>query len=803
MLISYKWLSQYLPEKIDIETLSNILTDIGLEVEGLQAIEQIPGSMEGFKIGEVLTCEQHPNADRLKVTTVNIGEEDPVQIVCGAPNVASGQKVVVATVGSKIYAEGHEPFTIKKAKLRGEASHGMICSGKEINWNDDDSGILVLPEDAEVGKTAAAYFQLEEADIQIEIGLTPNRSDAFSHIGVAKDVVAYWKYHKDDNWEIQWPESKSLDTLSGENSLEIIIENTEKCPYYSGVVLKDIEIKESPKWMQNALKAIGLNPINNVVDITNYVLHEMGHPLHAFDLNAFKTEKIVIKEAVEKEKFTTLDNSKIELHAEDLMITNGNENLAIAGVYGGLDSGVKEDTKSIFLESAYFQAESIRKTSMRHQLRTDAAVHFEKGIPFAQIDKALARAIYLLEKYANAKIASPFLKKAVNTINNMRTISLKRNYLEKLVGKSYDLEKTAALFKHLGFYEVKVQEDSIHVQVHHTNQDMHCAADLVEEVIRIDGLNAIPIPEQIQIPLRPLKPEHSRKEKNKISDILIGQGFFEIMTNSLTNGQNFQDRKDLVPLLNSISKGLDTMRPSILQSGLDVIAYNLNRQLDSLKIFEFGKTYHQPKENIYIEKEVLAFWTSGYEIKNAWNSDNKAMDFYGLKAVVENILSFLPQNLKTKAGEGNSLLWLHKKKEIASLEEVSQKQLKKFGIKQKVYFAEIDWKSFVNLYRNIDITYEAVAKYPKIERDLSLVLEENIPYGKVEDLIQNKMPEMLIDYQLFDLFSGEKLGKNKKALAVKFIFQLKERTLKDKEVDNYMEEIMELFKEKLEAIIRT
>lgn len=802
MHISYHWLSHYLPSKIELEKLSPILTDVGLEVEGIKTMETVPGQMKGFKIGKVLTCEQHPNADRLKVTTVDIGDKEPVQIVCGAPNVAAGQQVVVATVGSTIYPEGHDPFQIKKAKLRGEESHGMICSGKEIGWNDDEDGIMVLPETATVGQDAAEYFELGDTDIQIEIGLTPNRSDAFSHLGVAKDVVAYWRYHHDANWALKMPQTSLVSDFKGEKSIDIEVKDTERCLYYSGVILEDIEIKPSPKWMQDVLKTIGLKPINNVVDITNFVLHEYGQPLHAFDMNAISSNKIVVESGFENQQFITLDQQKLSIHEEDLMITNGSDLMAMGGVYGGATSGVNENTTSIFLECAYFLPNSIRKSSVRHQLRTDAALHFEKGVPFHNIIPAIERAVYLLSKYANAKVNSPFIQWEKEGWDQYRTLTLKDKYLNSLTGSTYDAQKVSVLFEDLGFKNVSRTEEGYQMEVHESHLDMHGPADLVEEVIRIDGLNAIPMPDQIQIPLKQVNTQHSRMEKAKVAALLTGQGYYEIMTNSLVNGKDFEDRKDTVPLLNSLSQGLNILRPEIMPSGLEAVAYNLNRQQDTLRFFEFGKTYHQPKVGIYTEKESLAIWATGFTVKDQWNKKNEKLDFFTFKKDIENILDLLDVNLNGEAGEGNEWLWKIKKKEVARILEVDTTTLKQFDIKQPVFFAIIDWKTWVSQYQKQNVLFQELPKYPRVERDLSLVLDQSVSYVDVEKVIVQKRPEMLLNYHLFDQFSADSLGENKKALAIKFTFQLNERTLTDAEVDQYMQTMMNQFSKQLDAIIR-
>lgn len=803
MLISYQWLSKYLPEKIEIQTLSEILTNIGLEVEGLTAIESVPGQMAGFKIGQVLTCEQHPNADRLKVTTVDIGEDDPLQIVCGAPNVAVGQKVVVATVGSKIYPENQEPFEIKQSKLRGAWSMGMICSGKEIRWNEEDEGIMVLEEQAPVGMEAADYFNLGAGDIQIEIGLTPNRSDAFSHLGVAKDVIAYLKYHDKTTLDLLIPERVNKEDFKGDKNIEINVLDQEKCLFYSGVILEHIKIDTSPEWLQKELQTIGVKSINNVVDITNYVLHEYGQPLHAFDFNSISnTGQITVQSGYSTTSFTTLDDQEIQLDQEDLMITNGEDLLAIGGVYGGKNSGVTKQTSTIFLECAYFLPNAIRKTSMRHQLRTDAALHFEKGVPFQNVIPALERAVFLLKKYASAKIASPYLEWVKKDWNQLRTVTLKDQYLTRLSGKNYDQNKVLNLFSHLGFQNVQYIEGEYKVSVHNSHLDMHGPADLVEEIIRIDGLNAIPIPDQIQIPLEQVKTTHSRFEKEKIAHLLTGRGFYEIMTNSLVNSEDFKDRTDQVVLLNSLSQGLNILRPSMTNSGLEAIAYNLNRQQDTLRFFEFGKTYHQPKKGIYTEKEWLSIWATGYEVKDQWSNQNQKIDFFSFKKIVEELLSLLSITFNEESGEGNEWIWKIKKKEIARIQELTPILLKPHDIKQTVFYANIDWPFFVTEFNKRQLTYQPLPKFPKVERDLSLVLDQKVNYSSIEQLIQQHHPQMLIQYNLFDLFSSEQLGKDKKALAIKFHFQLNDRTLKDEEVDQYMNQMMDLFTKELGAIIR-
>ena len=590
MTISYKWLSEYLPVKIEPERLSKILTSVGLEVEKMETFEEVKGGLKGLVIGEVLHTEQHPNADKLKLTKVNTGTGEPLQIVCGAPNVAAGQKVVVATVGTTIYPSGGEPLTMKVAKIRGVESHGMICAEDEIGLGTSHAGIMVLPQDAKIGTTAADYFQ-PYSDIIYEIGLTPNRMDAMSHWGVARDVCAYLSHHDKKEAKPLLPQSHfKVDKPS--LKVDVVIENEKACKRYSGVCIAGVQVKESPKWLQERLKSIGLRPINNIVDITNFILHETGQPLHAFDYDAITNQQVLVKTLAEGTPFITLDEKERKLSSEDLMICDAAEPMCIAGVFGGLHSGVTEKTTNIFLESAWFDPVFIRKTSFRHGLRTDAATRFEKGIDISNTVNVAKRAAMLIKEIAGGTIASEMIDVYPDP-EPKKEVSIKYHYLKKLSGKNYHPDTVKNILQSLGFSLERDSMDTLTVAVPYHKPDVSLPADLVEEILRIDGLDNIDIPTTISI--SPSIEENYKAEqlKEKISNVLTGLGFSEILTNSITNAAYFSETelKTVVKLLNNLSSELNVMRPSMLHTALEVVSFNINRRNNNLKFFEFGKTY--------------------------------------------------------------------------------------------------------------------------------------------------------------------------------------------------------------------
>src|SRR5882757_295200 len=628
MTISYNWLSEYLPVKIDPEKLSRILTSIGLEVESLEKYESVKGGLKGLVIGEVLEAIPHPNADKLKLTKVNTGAGEPLSIVCGAPNVAAGQKVVVAIPGTTIYPTKGDPITMKVAKIRGVESHGMICAEDEIGLGESHAGILVLPGEAKPGTTAASWFH-PYTDHIIEIGLTPNHMDAMSHQGVARDVCAWLSHHENKEYRPKVPSLNAFKTDNNSLPVTVSMKNIQACGRYSGISMRGITIKASPRWMQDRLKAIGIRAINNIVDITNFVLHEMGQPLHAFDSRAIKGGQVIVKNLPEGSLFVTLDQKERKLSAEDLMICNAEEGMAIAGVFGGLNSGVKDDTVDIFLESAWFAPTGIRKTSFRHGLRTDAATHYEKGMDISITVNALKRAALLIRELAGGEIASEIVDVYPDPANKIQVI-LKHHYLKKLSGKNYHPDAVKNILLSLGFEIVKEGIDAIHVAVPWHKPDISLPADIVEEIMRIDGYDNIAIPSTITISPSVEKDRSADAWKGAASAYLVGQGFNEILTNSITNSAYYtQDELEtVVKMVNNLSAELNVMRPSLLETGLESVAHNLNRKNNNLRFFEFGKSYHTSGVGQYTEEPRLALFVTGQLRDDGWKSKGPQSDFY-------------------------------------------------------------------------------------------------------------------------------------------------------------------------------
>lgn len=802
MQISYNWLSTYLPKPVEINYLSQILTSIGLEVEGIEKIEFIKGGLEGLVVGQVISCSQHPNADKLKVTTVDIGQTEFLSIVCGAPNVAAGQKVIVAPVQSTIYPLNGVPFTIKKAKIRGEESFGMICAEDEIGIGESHEGIIVLPDETPIGLFAKDYYKIPAPDYKIEIGLTPNRSDANSHIGVAKDVCAYLTYHENEFQQIQLPELKPL-TKNQDLPFTIQIEDQQACKRYGGIIIANVEVKSSPEWLKERLKAIDIHPINNIVDITNFVLHEYGQPLHAFDYDQIKNHSIHIKKAKNEEKFIGLDGKERKLNADDLMICDAEKPLVIAGVFGGLESGVSESTQNIFLETAYFDPKTIRKTSMRHGLRTDAATHFEKGVNMDMVIPALHRAAQLILEIAGGQVASKIIDIYPQPFEPKK-IELNFSYLNQLCGKEYAPEKVKAIFDALHFPIFKLTNSSITLSIPGEHTDIHQPADLVEEVLRIDGLDNITISDRIHIPLAIKKPLNHRAIKEKMANYLSSVGFSEIMTNSLSKSKYYTDYNDLVKPLNSISIELDTMRPSMLESGLEVILYNYNRKMQNLKFYELGKTYHQNALNVYEEKEWLSIWITGQATETNWNQPATESDLFYLKGTVAQIFNLLNiQHIKTEYDK-DKIIWKKGKEILGTAFAVRDQKLKDFGIKQAVFYTELNLKVLAEaVYQAKEIRYKELPKFPSMKRDLALVVDKSTSYEKIESIALAHQWEALIQHELFDIFENEKLGKDKKSIALSFTFQLKDRTLTDLEVDKMMQELIRDYETEVNAFIRS
>ncbi|RYZ22648.1 MAG: phenylalanine--tRNA ligase subunit beta [Chitinophagaceae bacterium] len=806
MTISYNWLSEYLPVKVDPERLSRILTAIGLEVESMERFEEVKGGLAGLVIGEVLETAQHPNADKLRLTRVNVGGPASLAIVCGAPNVAPGQRVVVATVGTTIYPTTGEPLTMKVAKIRGEESHGMICAEDEIGLGDSHAGILVLPADAPIGMPAAEYFK-PYTDIVYEIGLTPNRADAMSHWGVARDVCAYLSHH--DKKDLR-PVLPTANIKAENNSLPITvtIENKTACPRYSGLSIAGITVKPSPKWMQDRLKAIGLRPINNIVDITNYIQHETGQPLHAFDYDAITGRQVIVKNEAEGTLFKTLDEKERKLSADDLMISNAEKGMCIAGVFGGIESGVTDGTKNVFLESAFFDPGTIRKTSFRHGLRTDAATRFEKGVDISNTVNVLKRAAALVQELAGGSIASDVIDLYPKQ-EPKKEVILKNQYLKKLSGKNYHPETVKGILESLGFRIIKDSMDALSVEVPYHKRDVSLPADVVEEILRIDGLDNIAIPTAITI--TPSVEENYRAEsfKSKLADALVGAGFTEILTNSITNSAYFSEEQlaTAVRLLNNLSSELDVMRPSMLPTALEVIAFNSNRKQSDLRFFEYGKTYSTSGAGKYAERNHLCLYVTGQLSPQSWKGKAVPADIYYLKGVVQSILRLagVRPELSVDApatGMSDVLTLRADSTVLGQIGQVSAADAKRFDIKAPVFVADLDWDAVLSVALPVKIQYREVPRYPVVERDLALVVPTATPFASLEQQVGKLRLKQLRGMRLFDVFESEKLGAGKKSLAVNFTFLDEEKTLTDKEIDSWMQKIMGALEKELGAEIR-
>ncbi|MES2891373.1 MAG: phenylalanine--tRNA ligase subunit beta [Bacteroidota bacterium] len=807
MTISYNWLSEYLPEKMEPEKLSKILTSIGLEVESMEPYESLKGGLKGLVIGEVKTVEKHPDADKLSVTTVDTGETELLQIVCGAPNVAVGQKVVVAPVGTTIFPSSGDSITMKKAKIRGIESFGMICAADEIGLSNDHAGILVLPANTKTGIAAAAHFQ-PYSDIIFEIGLTPNRMDAMSHLGVAKDVCAYLSHHTKKDTAIKSPFKNSFRSDNQRLPINVIVENREACPRYSGVSIQGVTIGQSPEWLQQKLQAIGLRPINNIVDITNFILHETGQPLHAFDADKISGGKVVVRNLPEGTVFQTLDEKERKLFAEDLMICDSEKGMCIAGVYGGLSSGVTSVTKNIFLESAWFNPSVIRKTSVKHGLRTDAAARFEKGVDISNTVNVLKRAALLIKEFAGGEIASEVIDIYPNP-NAKNEVTLKYHYLKKLSGKNYHGDTIKQILTALGFEVLKEGLDDIRVSVPYSKPDITIAADIVEEIMRIDGLDNIDIPPTISISPAVETLARSAAYKEKAASYLAAQGFNEIFTNSITNAAYYTEAELAltVKMINSLSADLNVMRPAMMETGLESVAYNLNRRNSDLRLFEFGKTYATTETGKYSEQQHLSIYITGSKSGDGWNAKAEKADFYYAKGLCDRLISLLGLKASRYSASENSKLEnsvtaFVNNEPVATLGNVTKKTLAKFDIKQNVFFIDIDWDKVMALSEKKSIQFTGIPKFPAATRDLSIVVAKNLHYDEVEKITQKSRLEKLKAVKLFDVFESDKLGKEKKALAINFTFQDEEKTLTDKDIDSMMEKISSLYEKELGAEIR-
>jgi phenylalanyl-tRNA synthetase beta chain len=810
MKISYNWLKQYVQTDLPAEELGKILTETGLEVDGIEKIESIKGGLEGVFVGEVLTCEKHPDADKLKVTTVSVGG-DPLQIVCGAPNVAAGQKVIVATVGCTLYPTPEEAFKIKLSKIRGVESQGMLCAEDELGLGHSHDGILVLDPSTPVGMTAAQYFELED-DFQIEIGLTPNRADAMGHIGVARDLIAYLNLHENANVSLNLPEVQELQKATDSVSINVQIENTEWCPRYAGISLSGVEVKASPAWLQKRLRAVGLSPINNVVDCTNYVMRELGTPLHAFDAQKLNG-KIVLKNATSGDIFKTLDGVERKLDESNLMITNGTENLAIAGVFGGLDSGISDATNNIFIESAYFNPVSVRKTAKFHGLNTDASFRYERGVDPNLTIYALQRVTQLIQSVAGGEIAMDLVDVYPTSIEN-QIVEFSIERCNRLIGAEIPAEKIEVILSNLDIKILSKSADCWKLEIPAYRVDVLREVDVIEEVLRIYGFNKVPLPEKLNTTLTLSSKPDLEKIQASLSEFLVGLGFSEMMNNSLTSstyveklGGETLKTENNVAMLNPLSNELDVMRQSLIFSSLEVVAHNQNRQNPDLKLFEFGKTYRKTANGYYENKRLILVLTGNKSIEQ-WNSSKEKTNFYTLKGIVKSVLSRMGLNsFLVEKGLENSVLtdgisMNVLKQRIGELGWISIASKKHFGIKQDVFIADLDWDALTQSLKLVKNIYKEIPKTFEVRRDYSLLLDKEITFNAIEQAAKSCDKKILKNIGLFDVYEGKNLDEGKKSYAVSFHFQDAEQTLKDEQVDAVMQKIRTELESKLGAELR-
>ena len=806
MKISNNWLQDYLKTDLSIDETSDLLTDIGLEVEGVENHESIKGGLIGIVIGKILTVEKHPDADRLNLTTVDVGEGDPLQIVCGAPNVAVNLKVPVATVGTWIHI-GDDSFKIKRSKIRGQVSDGMICGPDEIGLGAKTDGIMELPDDAPIGQAGSKYFDIK-TDTVFEIGLTPNRTDAMSHIGVARDLKAALN-SKDHNLKMCLPSVKDFSIDSNSLEIKVDVQTPELCPRYSGLTISNITVKDSPEWLKNRLLSIGINPINNIVDITNYVLHETGQPLHAFDANKIDGNTIIVKTAKSKSKFITLDESERELSVEDLMICNENEPMCIAGVFGGLKSGVNENTTTIFLESAYFNPISIRKTAKRHILSTDASFRYERGCDPNITVYALKRAAILIKEICNGEITSDIIDFYPKPIKNVN-VNFSFDSLNKIAGEKINKDLVKKILKNLEINIVEDSGDSLILSIPTYRVDVTREIDVIEEVLRIYGFNTIALPDKLSTSITISNSIDSYKLKKVLSNLLASNGFNEIMNNSLTKSsynkfiEEFKDENN-VNILNPLSSDLNIMRRTLLFSALESVEYNNNRKNSNLKFFEFGKSYQIFDK--YEENQHLYLTITGNKYEENWNVKNEKVDFFFIKEMVHTILSRLGLT-KYKVKEVNTnglssgLMYSVKKKPLVYFGNVDSNILKSYKIRNSVFIADFNWDLILDLVVNNNIVYKPVNKFPTIRRDLSLLINQEVSFSQLEKIARSVNNSLLQEVNLFDVYIGDKLPDNKKSYAISFVFEDNSKTLTDYQIDEVMKKLIAEFESSVGAEIR-
>jgi len=818
MKISYSWIRDYLSIDIDPHDLAGILTGIGLEVEGVEEWESVKGGLKGVVVGEVLSCKRHPDADKLSVTTVNIGLPEPLHIVCGAPNVAAGQKVPVAIAGTMLF-RGEETFELKKTKIRGELSEGMICAEDELSLGTDHEGIMVLDNHAKPGTPASEYFGVVK-DTIYEIGLTPNRIDSGSHFGVARDLAAYLNLNTGNGYKAIRPTVDSFRPDNNNCKFEVIVENLIDCPRYSGITISNIKIAESPEWLKTKLRAIGLSPISNVVDITNYVQHEIGQPLHAFDADKISGGKVIIKNLPEDTKFITLDEVERSLSVRDLMICNAEEGMCIAGVFGGIKSGVTSSTRNIFLESAHFNPVSIRKTSKRHGLQTDASFRFERGTDPNITTWALKRAAVLMKEIAGGTISSDVIDVYPEKIENAR-VEVSYKNIERLIGKHIEKDTIQKILILLDILIIKEEDDILVLEIPAYRVDVKLEADVIEEILRIYGYNNVEINNHVNSTLTYTEKPDKENVVNTISDLLSANGFAEIMCNSLNPASWYEENSDfnsdqLVRLANPLSSDLNSMRLSLLYGGLHSVLRNINRQCYDLKFYEFGNCYFRvssehavPIVDDYNERTSLDLFITGKTGKESWNHKTDPTDFFHIRSATEMILSRLgiaPSSLmngeSTKKCFAESVIYRYNNKLIAETGRISKSYLAMFDIGQDVYYSHLEWDQILQLIKNNTISYIELPKYPSVRRDLAILLDKSIRFARIKELAFSIEKNLLKEVGLFDVYESDNLGANKKSYAVSFILRDDFKTMTDKNIEKVMNNLIRAFEAELEAKIR-
>ncbi|MDD2634262.1 MAG: phenylalanine--tRNA ligase subunit beta [Bacteroidales bacterium] len=801
MIISYNWLKNYIDINVDVETLSRSLTQIGLEVNSVEEFNSIKGGLDGLVTGKVVECSKHPNADKLSVTKVDIGNPELLNIVCGAPNVAINQKVIVATVGTTLYTDDSS-FKIKKAKLRGEPSEGMICAEDEIGVGTSHDGIMVLPNDTEIGISAAKYFNLEK-DTIFEIDLTPNRADATGHIGVARDLAAFF------STKYSMPSFNFTENKTNRFKIDVKVENAEACPRYMGICLDNIRITESPDWLKDKLRAIGLNPLNNIVDITNYVLHETGHPLHAFDGDKIIGGKIIVKPVKENTEFVTLDGITRKLRNTDLMICNTEAPMCLAGVFGGIEAGINENTKRIFIESAYFNPVWVRKSAKYHQLSTDSSFRFERGADVNMTSYALKRAASLINDLGFGEIASEIIDVYPNIIKP-KIVNFSFNRCANLIGKDIGKDTICRIIESLEMKIIDRTDDILNLEIPNYRVDVTREADVIEDVLRIYGYNNIEIPEKIALSINKVHKPDNERLTNIISDMLVSQGFNEIMCNSFIGNNYFGEtnkNEKHIRLHNPLSKELSIMRPSLVYGGLKSIEYNINRKNTDLKFFEFGRTYHSDDTiknagdiNKYRENNQLGIWITGHKNQLSWNTKSAKADYFYLKSFVYSVFNQLGLNLDdfdfdiisndvfTTAQE-----YRYNKNILLQYGIISSKLLKLVDIEQEVFYAEINWSLLIGLTKNVRIQYIPVSKYPVVKRDLALLIDKQVTYKQLEDVAVKNIGKYLKQVNLFDVYEGKNIEAGKISYALTFVLEDREKTMTDIQIEKIMKRLIKAY----------